>query len=483
MSRVKYNLVLLVALLFCLQAVASPSQGLPLNTKLVVATTFKAQAKTNSFTLTWKYTKPTSQTLRHQQLVISGPGLKRVLRLAATTRTISVKNLNSGFTYSVTWRAITTKAQSKPVTTRVSLPRASKSNVIYFEQPADMYVDSPPQSLAARAPSGAVTFSSQSPAVCSVVASEVRPLKAGWCIVRATAPANPAYVTAAPVERTIMIVNRPAEPQRVLLWSDEFDGTGGASPNSASWTADIGDGCAAPHNNCGWGNTERQWYRAENHVVDAQTGILSINANRTTPNANLNCYYGKCEWTSGKITTYNKVSFTYGYMEARIKASPGVGTWPAFWMLGTNIRTTPWPFCGELDIFEYKGYQPNITFGTIHFANSANRHTYLGGIKDMLVDLSADYHRYGMLWLEDEISFFVDDQLVYNVNKSATGLTHWPFGKNAQGKDPEFYAILNLAMGGHFGGNIDPQLSSSSLKVDWVRYYSVDGVGKVTLNK
>ncbi|MEY3407473.1 MAG: hypothetical protein RL038_534, partial [Actinomycetota bacterium] len=195
-----------------------------------------------------------------------------------------------------------------------------------------------------------------------------------------------------------------------------------------------------------------------------------------------NCYYGKCEWRSGKITTYNKVAFTYGYMEARIKAPKGAGTWPAFWMLGTNIATVPWPRCGELDIWEYKGSQPQITYGTVHFANSGGGHTYLGGTKDALTDLSNDYHVYGMLWEEDQITFYINDTFVYSVNKSQSGLTHWPFGKNAQGQDPKFYAILNLAMGGHFGGAIDSRISNAEVKVDWVRYYSVDGVGKVTTN-
>jgi beta-glucanase (GH16 family) len=104
----------------------------------------------------------------------------------------------------------------------------------------------------------------------------------------------------------------------------------------------------------------------------------------------------------------------------------------------------------------------------------------LGGTKDTLVDLSAAYHRYGVLWKPDEVTFFIDDNLVYKARKSDSGMAVWPFGPNAQGKDQDFYLILNLAMGGNFGGAVDSSLDAATLSVDWVRYYSVDGLGKVT---
>jgi beta-glucanase (GH16 family) len=84
-----------------------------------------------------------------------------------------------------------------------------------------------------------------------------------------------------------------------------------------------------------------------------------------------------------------------------------------------------------------------------------------------------------MMWKPEEVSFLIDDNLVYSVTKGDTGLARWPFGKNSKGLDPSFYIIFNLAMGGQFGGSIDSSLNSSALNVDWVRYYSVDGLGKV----
>ena len=162
-----------------------------------------------------------------------------------------------------------------------------------------------------------------------------------------------------------------------------------------------------------------------------------------------------------------------------MKLPSGAGVWPAFWMLGSNIDTVPWPQCGEIDIMEYKGSAPSITYGTLHFAGSTGAHEMLGGTKDLLADLSADFHRYGVHWKPDEVSFYIDDILVYTARKSASQLAVWPFGPNAQGQDPSFYLILNLAMGGQFGGDIDASLNSATLSVDWVRYYSVDGLGKV----
>lgn len=128
---------------------------------------------------------------------------------------------------------------------------------------------------------------------------------------------------------------------------------------------------------------------------------------------------------------------------------------------------------------EVKGSAPQVTYGTAHYANSGGGHDYKGSTRNVGVDLTQAYHRYGMMWQPEEVSFFIDDNLVYSVTKGDTGLSRWPFGKNAKGADPSFYIIFNLAMGGQFGGSIDSSLNSSALNVDWVRYYSVDGLGKV----
>ena len=406
-----------------------------------------------------------------------------VKTLSPALTSVRFTGLTNNSSYRFTVSSLSGKYVS-PGVVFTATPKGSKlGNSVLFGQPADMFLGTEDQQLFAVTAGPDAIFTSLTPTICSIIGTKVHAKALGDCIVRAAAPANDQYLTSVPIDRLLSIGVEPQPVVKTLLWSDEFNGAQGTSPDSTKWTADITDGCAAPYNNCGWGNSERQYYLASKNTHDGSSqGNLTISATRQTNSTNYTCYFGKCEWLSGKITTYNKVAFTYGYMESRIKLSAGEGTWPAFWMLGTNIATTPWPACGELDIMEFKGTYPRITYGTVHYANSGGGHEYKGGTRDVLVDLSADYHRYGMLWEPEEISFFIDDILVYSMRKSDSGLTRWPFGPNAQGKDPSFYAIFNLAMGGHFGGSIDPSLNESNIKIDWVRYYSVDGVGKVTTN-
>ncbi len=393
----------------------------------------------------------------------------------------------SGLTNNASYRFTVTSLSGKYVSPGVAvtaIPRGAKlSNSVLFGQPADMFLGAADQQLFAVAAGPAVNYSSLTPTICSIIGTKVHAKTLGDCIIRAAAPASELYLASVPIDRLLSIGVEPQPVVKTLLWADEFNGAVGAAPDSTKWTADTTDGCGAPYNNCGWGNSEREYYLASKNAQDGSSqGNLTITATRQTGSTNYNCYFGKCEWLSGKITTYNKVGFTYGYLESRIKLAAGDGTWPAFWMLGGNIATTPWPGCGELDIMEFKGTYPRTTYGTVHYANSGGAHEYKGGTRDAMVDLSADYHRYGIMWEPEEISFYIDDVMFYSMRKSDSGLVRWPFGPNAQGKDPSFYAIFNLAMGGQFGGSIDPTLNESNLKIDWIRYYSIDGVGKVTTN-
>lgn len=343
-----------------------------------------------------------------------------------------------------------------------------------------MFLEAPDQALIVNSLSKNVEVTSLTPTTCLVIGSKVRAKAIGDCILRASSAQSSTHLAATPVER-LLTVGVPLQPiVRTLLWSEEFKGPAKSAPSGANWTADTTDGCGPPYNNCGWGNSERQFYlESASRLNGSNDGVLEINANRLGNDSQLRCYYGKCDWASGKITTAGKVSFTYGYIEARIKAPKGAGTWPAFWMLNTTIAKDPWPFSGELDVMEFKGSAPQITYGTVHYANAGGNHTWNGGTKDTMIDLSEDFHRYGMLWEPDEITFFVDDNVIHKVARTTTGLEFWPFGKNRSGADPKFYIILNLAMGGHFGGAVDSGLSSATLSIDWVRYYSVDGLGKV----
>jgi beta-glucanase (GH16 family) len=187
-------------------------------------------------------------------------------------------------------------------------------------------------------------------------------------------------------------------------------------------------------------------------------------------------------WTSGKFTSYGKKHFSYGYFEARLKMPTGGGTWPAFWTLGTNINTVSWPLCGELDIMEFAGNSPFVNTSAVHYRNPSGNHEYKMGALNNSVALSQGFHNYGMLWLPNEVKFYIDDRLVVTVKKSDTGLTYWPFGPNAAGVDPKMYIIFNLAMGGSYGGGIQPGYNKAAFTIDYVRYYSTGGYGSTPTN-
>lgn len=473
--------VLFISALAIILSVQAPSNALAVNQNLKSTSAISAKWKGAALVVNW--ISPVSSRIKPTgyRIQVRSGNLTKTTNTKFSVRKASFTGLKKASNYEISIWSVNSKFQSLPYKTTFIGSKNKQANNITLELPTDMFIDAEPQVVKASAPSGTVWISTLTPAKCSIIDGAIQPLAAGECTIEVSASATLFYVAAETLTASITIAPRSNGPQRVLLWEDNFNAAANTAPNSSYWTADESDGCRAPYNNCGWGNGERQWYLESQNRQDGN-GSLTIRAQRYDNSSSQNCYYGKCEWRSGKITTFKKVSFTYGYMEASIKAPKGAGAWPAFWMLGTNIETVPWPRCGELDIWEYKGTFPQLTYGTVHFANSGGGHTYLGGTKDTLVDLSNDYNRYGMLWLEDEITFYINDTLVYKVTKAQSGLTHWPFGKNAQGQDPKFYAILNLAMGGHFGGAIDPQISNSEVKVDWVKYYSVDGVGKVTLN-
>lgn len=250
----------------------------------------------------------------------------------------------------------------------------------------------------------------------------------------------------------------------VQLWSDEFSGGAGQTVDPANWVGQDGDGIA--FDNRGWGNNERQWYRFENSTTDGN-GVLNILATRTGA-SDTRCYYGDCEFYSSKLVTKGKVGFTYGRLEARIKGAPGSGTWGAFWTLGSNIDTKGWPGCGELDVIELIGREPKSILGYSH-----GPITYGGGRGNTIQateDWSNGYHTYAIDWLPDQLIWYMDGVKYGTVNKTDYD---WVFSK-------EHYIILNLAMGGNLGGEIDANLNESTMKVDYVRFSSINGIGTLT---
>ena len=257
---------------------------------------------------------------------------------------------------------------------------------------------------------------------------------------------------------------------RELIWSETFEPTDSGRPNPAVWNFDLGDGSA--HGIPGWGNNEREYYMESPVTVDSG---LTIHALREPADSSHETYYGPAEWTSGKIHTFGKVSFQYGYFEFIAKAPSGGGSWPAIWMLGTAIADTPWPECGEIDIFEGTGNQPYTIRGTLHGPGYSGEFGVTAATEYPTL-LSDDFITYGLLWLPDRIEWSVNGQTYSRIERHDPRLEGkaWPF-------NAPHYLITNLAIGGWFAGEVDPALNEAIFEVKSINVYSVDGIGAVTL--
>ena len=231
-----------------------------------------------------------------------------------------------------------------------------------------------------------------------------------------------------------------------LLWSDEFNGSGG--PDSTKWGYDIGTGSN------GWGNGESQYYTNRLENAKVENGILII-----TAKAEL---YEGSNYTSSRLLTQGKFDFTYGKVEVKAKLPSGGGTWPAIWMLGTNFPTAGWPACGEIDIMEHAGNRQGIVQSAMHTSSSSGNTVNHGS--QTLSDVSTEFHVYTVEWTSEKMVFSVDDKVHYTYNPSTKNSETWPFNKDQ-------FIILNIAMGGGFGGTIDPNFVQSSMEIDYVRVY------------
>lgn len=225
-----------------------------------------------------------------------------------------------------------------------------------------------------------------------------------------------------------------------LVWADEFDGNG--APDATKWGYDVGAG--------GWGNNELQYYtnRLENAMVS--NGTLKVNLIKES--------YSGSNYTSARLLSKGKYSFKYGKVEARAKLPAGVGTWPAIWMLGDDISTTGWPGCGEIDIMEHKGSELNKIYGTIHYPGHSGGNAV--GSTTMISNATSEFHTYALEWTASAIKISVDG-FVYHTVANSTSI---PFNHN-------FFLLINLAMGGTFGGTPDPAVTSATMEVDYIRVY------------
>jgi beta-glucanase (GH16 family) len=247
-----------------------------------------------------------------------------------------------------------------------------------------------------------------------------------------------------------------------LIWNDEFDGPIGSRLDPARWKFNTGGE--------GWGNQEWEYNtdNPENASLDGNGALVITALQVANPEANgLDCWYGACLYTSARILTQDHFDFTYGRIEARIKIPFGHGIWPAFWMLGTDISTTGWPGCGEIDIMENIGREPGIVHGTVHGPGFYGA----GGISSAysLENSKAfadDFHVYALEWSPDELRWYVDGNLSATVKKAQFPDTYrWVF-------DHPFFIILNVAVGGGWPGYPDETSTfPQTMLVDYVRVY------------
>ena len=209
-------------------------------------------------------------------------------------------------------------------------------------------------------------------------------------------------------------------------------------------------------------NNESQSYEKNNDNITIINGKLYIRAKKENPFDPNNPAY-----TSGRINTKGKVELQYGYWEIKAMLPSGVGTWPAIRMFNSQIDSVSWPYCGEIDIMEHVGYNSNEVFFSIH---NTNLYGNVGGTNQQGVyemnDLETDFHRYAIDWGENFIRGYVDGNLYFNYNKGSSSFEDWPY-------DNPFFLIINLAIGGEWGGieGIDNSAFPASFIIDYVRLY------------
>ncbi len=222
-----------------------------------------------------------------------------------------------------------------------------------------------------------------------------------------------------------------------LIWSDEFNVNG--APDASKWTYDLGAG--------GWGNQELQTYTNNADNIIIEDDLLKI-----TARANGGAY------TSARLKSEDLFEFTYGRVEVRAKLPASIGTWPAIWMLGADYQTNTWPGCGEIDIMEQKGQDKNRVLSTVHHPGVSPG---AGDTEDFVLTTStSQFHNYTVEWRSSEIIFLVDDTVIHTV----TNTPDLPF-------ESDFFLILNVAMGGTLGGEVDPSFTEDTMEIDYVRVY------------
>ena len=247
----------------------------------------------------------------------------------------------------------------------------------------------------------------------------------------------------------------PLGPPWRLIWQDEFDGPENARPDATKWRHDIGGE--------GWGNQQLEFDtdQLSNAHVDGN-GALVITAIKQK--------YANNEYTSARLRTQDRFEQRYGRFEARMRLPEGAGLWPAFWLLGANLASAGWPACGEIDVMEHRGSDPGTIHGSAHgpgySGDNPKTDSYTLPGNDSFAD---DYHVFAVEWSPGEVHWYVDGKQYHALTAdSMPSGQPWVF-------DGEMFMIVNLAVGGWFGGDVDDTIFPRSMQVDYVRAYEATG--------
>jgi len=241
----------------------------------------------------------------------------------------------------------------------------------------------------------------------------------------------------------------PAPAGYRLVWADEFDVPG--LPDPARWAYDT------VANKTGWYNNELQYYaseRPENAVVSG--GTLRITARLESLKSASD--WGGQRYTSARLLTQGKASWTYGFIEVRAKMPCGRGTWPALWTMGVGGA---WPDDGEVDIVEHVGRDPTRVAGTVHTLQSGGHGT---GAAIQVADACTAFHNYQMHWTAERITLGLDGTPYYTYTNPREGKAVWPF-------DAAQFLLMNVAVGGTLGGPVDDSIFPVTMEIDHVRVW------------
>lgn len=249
---------------------------------------------------------------------------------------------------------------------------------------------------------------------------------------------------------TIVIGQCAALAGERLVWSDEFNGT---SINTNHWKFEIG-------NHHGWGNQELEYYTSSAENAFVSNGLLHIVARKERTNG--------FAYTSARLTSRGLFAKKYGRFVFRARLPYGPGYWPALWLMPDNSPYGKWPACGEIDVMENQGNYPAVVQGTIHYANTNGDHLQSTALFTFPVnDGATNFHTYALEWTTNSISWSVDGKVYETQTNWSTVNAPYPAPFNQP-----FHIIMNLAVGGIYGGNPDSNtVFPGEMEVDYVRVY------------